>query len=169
MSLWSFADPQMWVSGAADPSLWADSERETWWYSTCEGWAGHLAGRAVIGQIRRKFRVPSWYSSEFLEDQLASRRCGEDSRPYQQRVASSRHSEHSSCPGRACSRGRKWSQWIDQLVLATSQSNRLREGGQGTIKLLSQNWSWERLEKFFLNISLMSFFKSTYLFYFTWV
>lgn len=49
---------------------------------------------------------------QFLGDQLASRRWRWDSRPWQERWASSRHFKHSSCPGRICSAGGEWIQWI---------------------------------------------------------
>lgn len=105
MILWSFGDTQMWVSHVVDLvppcRFWNRNFRR----------AGQLTERTVIGQIRRQLKVPSWYFPEFLEDQLASRRCGEDRSPCQQRGASRRHSKHSLCPGRVCPRGGK-SMWI---------------------------------------------------------
>lgn len=100
----------MWVSGGANHATLSRLGKRNLPAQPLWEQAGHLAERAVTGQSRGKLTVPSWYSPEFLEDQLVSRRCGEDRGPYQLRGASRRPSRHNSCPGRVPSWGGKWSQ-----------------------------------------------------------
>ena len=121
MSLWPFAGPQMWVSGVVGPvPLSRFRERNLQKRST------PLAERAVIGQSMSQLSAASWSSPEFLEELLASRRCGEDSRPCQKTAAPSRCSKYNSCPGRPCARGRKqkWMQtWKCEWQVSDLEKN----------------------------------------------
>lgn len=62
ISTWSFADPQMWVSGVVEPVQLSTLGKRNLQKSNRP-----VAERAVIGQIRSQLKVSSWHSTEFLK------------------------------------------------------------------------------------------------------
>lgn len=56
-SMWSFADPQMWVSGVVEPV-----QLSTLGKRNLQKSSRPLVERAVIGQIRSQLKAPSWHS-----------------------------------------------------------------------------------------------------------